>query len=427
MPPKGGNKHKQSVVLLEEGGRRTIEELVFSRPLAREGSESCFVTWSWPKEGGGLTKPSQCERHEFGRKILESLAAIQGRDTKLARTIFHLLIAREPHTTSPGVPDPERYHYHAVVISDVQVNYWDKLGAEMRDTHNVAAEVRIAHDKRPVDRMCFYILAPTGSKPLTDCSPWVSASFPFPAAVLENVRKVRGSIRKKAASTSDLWSIVLESEELVRPTALRSLVDMKLLQIERAPADENIDGLDIRYRQVSNYFSRYGPQALETINEMLSRRDTQKYVGSLGRPLAHFHAAALQDECLCTGTKNLFRSMCAGLTLQAKGRSNWHACPKPIETIGQWFIHMMEQSFPDRRRTLLVQGGPGSGKSTLANMILLLYPPFFVSSAAWGDSFVWGDVREETLMLDLADLRLGWAEHFAPCGCTGLEQHSSRS
>jgi hypothetical protein len=209
----------------------------------------------------------------------------------------------------------------------------------------------------------------------------------------------------------------------VCPGRMRHL-RVKLLQLERGPQDEEIQGQDIRYQQVSNFFSRYGAQGLDTVAEMIARRDTQRFVGSLGKPLAHFHAAALEDACICKGKTNLFRSMCKGLTLQSKGRSTWHACPKPIDTLGNWFAHAMEESFPDRRRTLLVQGGAGSGKSTLANMVLMMYPPFFISTAAWGDTFTWGDMREETLAVELADMRKG-ALH-AAIGCNYLEQKCSR-
>jgi hypothetical protein len=157
MPPKGGSKLKQSLQLLEEGGRRTVEELVFSRPMPREKSDSCLVTWSWPKEDG-LLKPSAVDRCGFGRAILEGLDVVKGTD---ARTIFHLLIAREPHTAAPGIPDPVRFHYHAVVSSEVEVPYWHLLGGELRQKQRMAVDVRIAHDAKPIARMCHYLLAPT--------------------------------------------------------------------------------------------------------------------------------------------------------------------------------------------------------------------------------------------------------------------------
>ncbi len=394
MPQK--SQLQQSIELLEAGSQRTLDELIFSPPRVGESFTCALVTFSHT-ELPNLKNPSQMDRKGFGLCVLQALGRCQASAKKVKRTAYHLLVAQEPH-------EKKGFHYHAIIVADDETSSWAGLREELRQD-KLACDVRVCRDLKPLERMVFYLLSPSAEKVLTDRRPFCSAAFPFPAGVLDKIRKVKSQLRRKAATTAEVWHVIAAHSEIVNHTQLRAFVDARCLA-EAAAKEREYEGAEIPWLQLSNFFSKFARESAEIVGAFVYRRDCTLYQESMGKQFCHFWEIALEEPCACKTNGGLLNALRSGLTQQSKGRTPWSEGGDPIQILGQWFVLAHGNSYADRRKTLLLLGRPGTGKSTLMNAIIALWPRFFVASASWGDSFVFGQVTPTTLLIDMSDLRL---------------------
>ena len=387
-----------TVALARAGSDGDPRDLMYKAPTEEMRKTEALVTWSAPKSTGHWMSPSCMTRKEFAITLAERYEDIKYRQ-KPPPTAW-ILVAREPHATRN-----DEYHYHAILSTQSKTNVWHKLSESLRKVR-IAADVRIStEDRFSLKKMLSYLLVPSPSKPLVDRTPYTSAGFPVVTKVIEEREESIRKMASRPAGHDEVFEYIKSIPSVDTPDAVRDSVDKKCADLDVAEPGEYV-GTDTKYRRLFKFFCSKAEKWVPIVSDLIDRRDRMNYADDMGKGLMHFLKKAVEKECKCKEDFQFFKSMVVGMEHHHTTAPQWGGPgTSPLEIFGSWIDHYAHDSFPDRKVGLIIYGAPGSGKTTLANVVSHVFPPYFVGTPCWEDSWPLDTIEDRHLLIMMNDFR----------------------
>ena len=386
-----------TVALAKAGGDGDPRELMYKNPTSDMRKMEALVTWSAPKVGGHWKYPSSMTRKDFAITLAERYESLKYQQ-KSPPTAW-VLVAKEPHSNR------DEFHYHAVITASSKTNVWHKLSDSLRKVR-IAADVRVSTEERHgLKKILSYLLVPSPSKPLVDRTPFTSAGFPLASKIVDERQESIRKMGSRTAGHDEVFDYVKSVPMLQTPEAIRDSVDKKCEEMDKEDPGEYV-GSDVEYRRLFKFFCSKAEKWAPIVSDFIDRRDRMTYADDMGKGFLHFLKKAVYKDCTCKDEGQFLKSMVAGMEYHHETAPQWRGPGgTPLEVFGSWVDHYAHESFPDRKVGLIVYGAPGSGKTTLANAVSLVFPPYFVGSPCWEDSWPLDTIEDRHLLIMMNDFR----------------------
>lgn len=404
------------------------------QPAEGDEATTCLVTIARRKDAAKTKCPTSYNRAETGAFVSKAVQALQlevdevqrNKKRPVEEVEWFGAVFKEPHTGGPAFvpllaedpPEFKEYHFHVVLHCPDGCAFFHKLAERLRNLPpHFDADIRVPveAERDNLGDVLRYVMVPTSAKFLLDASPFFSVRFPVPRAAVVARKAEYAKLSARSATPTEMLSLVCQ-HPAATAVALRDAVDkaallragraqvaaMKAQRAGKPPPAPEYNGVDVPLQRVGAFFTKPG-KPLETVGEMIARRDRLKFADCIGQPFSFFVDAAMQTECTCS---EFGQALMQNLKTIARNTNEKLFQPKvPGKIVGHWASQLYHDNFTTRRQTLLIIGRPGTGKTTVAKTFEALYQPFFVFNPVWDDSWPFGAMSSQTLMLSMQDFR----------------------